>query len=80
MPAGRPRPLKFRLAATDISEFTRGSGMSSGFGIEEARNYMHQLLKVMHRSGGSDLFIAADFPPICATVIDVSGLKVILRL
>ena len=33
------------------------------FGPEEARAYMHQLLKVMHQAGGSDLFIAADFPP-----------------
>ena len=37
--------------------------MSTHFGIEEARNYMHQLLKAMHQSGGSDLFISADFPP-----------------
>jgi twitching motility protein PilU len=37
--------------------------MSSTFGLEEARTYMHQLLKVMHQQGGSDLFIAADFPP-----------------
>jgi twitching motility protein PilU len=37
--------------------------MSSGFGVEEARSYMHQLLKAMHQSGGSDLFISADFPP-----------------
>ncbi|MDB5769870.1 MAG: PilT/PilU family type 4a pilus ATPase [Burkholderia sp.] len=35
----------------------------SVLGVEEARNYIHQLLKVMHRSGGSDLFISADFPP-----------------
>ena len=33
------------------------------FGPEEARAYMHQLLKVMHQAGGSDLFISADFPP-----------------
>jgi twitching motility protein PilU len=32
-------------------------------GIEEARTYMHQLLTAMHKSGGSDLFISADFPP-----------------
>ena len=37
--------------------------MSTQFGIEEARNYMHQLLKAMHQAGGSDLFISADFPP-----------------
>jgi twitching motility protein PilU len=37
--------------------------MSTTFGPEEARAYMHQLLKVMHQAGGSDLFIAADFPP-----------------
>ena len=35
----------------------------STFGPDEARNYMHQLLKVMHQQGGSDLFISADFPP-----------------
>jgi twitching motility protein PilU len=37
--------------------------MSSGFGIEQARTYVHQLLKAMHQTGGSDLFISADFPP-----------------
>ncbi len=37
--------------------------MSSNFGPDEARAYMHQLLKAMHQQGGSDLFISADFPP-----------------
>jgi twitching motility protein PilU len=37
--------------------------MSTNFGPEEARNYMHQLLKAMNQAGGSDLFISADFPP-----------------
>ncbi len=37
--------------------------MSSNFGPDEARTYMHQLLKVMFQQGGSDLFISADFPP-----------------
>ncbi|NEX60345.1 PilT/PilU family type 4a pilus ATPase [Noviherbaspirillum galbum] len=37
--------------------------MSSNFGPEEARNYMHSLLKAMHQMNGSDLFISADFPP-----------------
>lgn len=37
--------------------------MATTFGIEEARSYMHQLLKAMHKLGGSDLFISADFPP-----------------
>jgi twitching motility protein PilU len=37
--------------------------MSSNFGPDEARASMHQLLKVMHQQGGSDLFISADFPP-----------------
>jgi twitching motility protein PilU len=37
--------------------------MSSALGTEEARNYMHRLLKAMHQMGGSDLFISADFPP-----------------
>jgi twitching motility protein PilU len=31
--------------------------------IGEARNYIHQLLGAMHKMGGSDLFISADFPP-----------------
>ena len=37
--------------------------MSTSFGLEEARSYMHQLLKAMNQAGGSDLFISADFPP-----------------
>jgi len=37
--------------------------MSSNFGPDEARAYMHQLLKAMFQQGGSDLFISADFPP-----------------
>jgi twitching motility protein PilU len=37
--------------------------MSSTFGHEEAQAYIHKLLKVMHQTGGSDLFISADFPP-----------------
>ncbi|NUO73324.1 MAG: PilT/PilU family type 4a pilus ATPase [Frateuria sp.] len=35
----------------------------SNLSPEEARNYMLQLLKLMHQGGGSDLFISADFPP-----------------
>ena len=30
---------------------------------DQARNYMHKLLAGMAQAGGSDLFIAADFPP-----------------
>ena len=30
---------------------------------EQARTYMHKLLAAMSQAGGSDLFIAADFPP-----------------
>lgn len=37
--------------------------MSSMLGADEARNYMHKLLKAMHQMGGSDLFISVDFPP-----------------
>ncbi|HJV25344.1 MAG TPA: PilT/PilU family type 4a pilus ATPase [Aromatoleum sp.] len=37
--------------------------MSSGLSNEDARNYMHKLLKAMHQMGGSDLFISVDFPP-----------------
>jgi len=37
--------------------------MSSHFGPEEAKTYIHKLLTAMHTKGGSDLFISADFPP-----------------
>ncbi|WP_332671113.1 PilT/PilU family type 4a pilus ATPase [Aromatoleum sp.] len=37
--------------------------MASAFGPEEARTYMHKLLRAMHQMGGSDLFVSADFPP-----------------
>src|SRR5204862_3961443 len=30
---------------------------------EQARAYMHKLLAAMNQAGGSDLFIASDFPP-----------------
>ena len=29
----------------------------------QAREYMHKLLAAMAKAGGSDLFIAHDFPP-----------------
>ena len=35
----------------------------SNFTEEQARAYMHKLLAAMSQAGGSDLFIAADFPP-----------------
>ncbi len=37
--------------------------MSSVFGIDQARDYMHKLLGAMVRGGGSDLFISAESPP-----------------
>lgn len=37
--------------------------MSTLFTSDQARAYMHQLLRAMHQIGGSDLFISADFPP-----------------
>jgi twitching motility protein PilU len=37
--------------------------MTTAFSPEQARGYMHQLLKAMHQMSGSDLFISADFPP-----------------
>jgi twitching motility protein PilU len=37
--------------------------MANTFGPEEAKTYIHQLLKAMNQAGGSDLFISADFPP-----------------
>jgi len=38
-----------------------GSAMSSN--EEQARSFMHRLLTAMSQAGGSDLFIADDFPP-----------------
>jgi twitching motility protein PilU len=35
----------------------------SAFTEEQARAYMHKLLGAMSQAGGSDLFVAADFPP-----------------
>ena len=35
----------------------------SGFSQEQAKEYMHKLLAAMSKAGGSDLFIAANFPP-----------------
>ena len=35
----------------------------SAFTEEQARAYMHKLLAAMSQAGGSDLFIAGDFPP-----------------
>src|SRR4051812_4244934 len=35
----------------------------STFTEEQARAYMHKLLAAMSQAGGSDLFIAHDFPP-----------------
>jgi len=37
--------------------------MSAAFTEEQARAYMHKLLATMSQAGGSDLFVAADFPP-----------------
>ena len=35
----------------------------SAFTEDQARAYMHKLLAAMNQAGGSDLFIASDFPP-----------------
>ncbi len=35
----------------------------SNFTEDQARSYMHKLLAVMSQAGGSDLFIAHDYPP-----------------
>src|SRR5205085_2681824 len=46
--AARPRP--------------RSTMSSTAFTEEQARAYMHKLLATMSQAGGSDLFIACDFP------------------
>ena len=35
----------------------------SNLSEDQARTYMHKLLSAMSQAGGSDLFIACDFPP-----------------
>jgi twitching motility protein PilU len=50
--------------------------MSTFSGSEPARDYMHELLKAMHKIGGSDLFISADFPP---TVKAHGGMKALTQ-
>ena len=40
----------------------------------QARTYMHKLLSAMKDAGGSDLFIAADFPPSIKTNGQMSAL------
>ena len=42
---------------------TTASSPPTALGEEQARAYMHKLLATMSQAGGSDLFIAADFPP-----------------
>jgi twitching motility protein PilU len=42
---------------------TFASAKMSDFDLEQARNYMFQLLSAMHDAGGSDLFITTNFPP-----------------
>ena len=37
--------------------------MSAALNEEQASTYMHKLLAAMSQAGGSDLFIASDFPP-----------------
>ncbi len=37
--------------------------MTAAFTEEQARAYMHKLLGAMSQAGGSDLFVATDFPP-----------------
>jgi twitching motility protein PilU len=37
--------------------------MSTPLTEDQARTYMHKLLAAMNQAGGSDLFIASDFPP-----------------
>ena len=36
--------------------------MSAALTEEQARAYMHKLLAAMSQAGGSDLFIASEFP------------------
>jgi twitching motility protein PilU len=74
LPAASPRANGFagKLAAplhgvafafrTDAFSLSR-STMSAAFTEDQARAYIHKLLAAMSQAGGSDLFIAADFPP-----------------
>jgi twitching motility protein PilU len=59
-----PSIYRFRISSfLFIFADLRKTHMTAAFGHEEAQAYLHKLLKVMHQTGGSDLFISADFPP-----------------
>src|SRR5476651_1473894 len=50
---GKSRQVFNCLKRSDMSALTE----------DQARTYMHKLLAAMAAAGGSDLFIASDFPP-----------------
>eukprot|EP01041_Mallomonas_annulata_P023386 gene23385-43888_t len=62
-PARKGVAIIARTGCAQAAEQLGEASMSSTFGHEEAQAYIHKLLKVMHQTGGSDLFISADFPP-----------------
>ena len=65
MPAARVHRRSRFEAPVDAAaiRFTFDPQSMSNFSEEQARAYMHKLLAAMSEAGGSDLFIANDFPP-----------------
>jgi twitching motility protein PilU len=61
-----PPRLRFRICHSETGctavRYIKGMSMSNP-SEEQARAHMHKLLAAMKAAGGSDLFIAADFPP-----------------
>src|SRR5205814_7296273 len=55
--------LASRISHSTITRYFRPGNAMSSFTEEQARAYMHKLLAAMNQAGGSDLFIAAEFPP-----------------
>src|SRR3954463_9111949 len=61
-PIARPGSLALLRASSTFPVAAPRSPMSA-LTEEQARTYMHKLLAAMAAAGGSDLFIANDFPP-----------------
>jgi twitching motility protein PilU len=51
------------IRSSSIEERCNPGSIMSNVSEEQARAHMHKLLAAMKAAGGSDLFIAADFPP-----------------
>src|SRR5204863_9060366 len=57
------RPIARGLPRAFFMGRASAANPMSAFTEEQARAYMHKLLGAMSQAGGSDLFIASEFPP-----------------